>query len=136
MQNHDIMHFMIITLNRVVVQLSGDQISAAKASNLVSVVNSKAGSLSLQVKNVAAGTCHGIMIFHRNVSLIPRPNLCEERVLGHWSDFLVVRNITGYYTKLSLSLQNQEPAPISPDHFLTEVGSGNETIYTKRLRYK
>ena len=40
---------------RVVVQLSGDQISVAKASELVSVVNNNANALSLQVRNVAAG---------------------------------------------------------------------------------
>ena len=36
-------------------QLSGDQISAAKASELISVVNNNANTLSLQVKNVVAG---------------------------------------------------------------------------------
>ena len=46
---------MHITVHRVVVQLSGDQISAAKASELVSVVNNNASALSLQVKNVVAG---------------------------------------------------------------------------------
>ena len=46
---------MHITVHRVVVQLSGDRISAAKVSELVSVVNNNANALSLQVKNVIAG---------------------------------------------------------------------------------
>ena len=39
-------------------QLSGDKISASKASELVSVVNNNANTLSLQVKNIVnvAGT--------------------------------------------------------------------------------
>lgn len=42
-------------VHRVVVQVSGDQISAARASELVDVVNSNANTLSLPVKNVVAG---------------------------------------------------------------------------------
>ena len=39
-------------------QLSGDKISSSKASELVSVVNDNANTLSLQVKNIVnvAGT--------------------------------------------------------------------------------
>ena len=47
---------MIITVHRIVVQLSGDQISAAKAFELVNVVNNNANALSLQVRNVVAGS--------------------------------------------------------------------------------
>lgn len=39
-------------IHRVVVQLSGDKISESKASELVSVVNDNANTLSLQVKNI------------------------------------------------------------------------------------
>ena len=56
---------MIITVHRVVVKLSGDQISTAKASKLVSVVNNNAASLSVEVKNVVAGNR---MIFYGQVS--------------------------------------------------------------------
>ena len=41
--------------HRVVVQFSGNQISAAKASELVTVVSSNTGSLPVQVKNVTTG---------------------------------------------------------------------------------
>ena len=37
-------------------QISGDQISAAVTSELIKVVNSNAGSLPVQVENVATGT--------------------------------------------------------------------------------
>ena len=39
-------------IHRVVVQLSGDKISASKVSELISVVNDNANTLSLQVKNI------------------------------------------------------------------------------------
>ena len=61
---------MIITVHRVVVQLSGDQISAAKAFELVNVVNNNANALSLQVRNVVAGsTVAGYSTVVRNVNL-------------------------------------------------------------------
>ena len=50
--------YMIIIVNRVVVQLSGDQISAAKASELVAVVRNNADSLPVQVKNIDTGASY------------------------------------------------------------------------------